>query len=91
MEDKVLDLIEKMYMEMQEIKDGLSHASQSISKTNQSMVRLEDKMDTNFKALFDGYAQTYEKLVTLEDKVEQINNKVDRQDVRIEAIKGIAK
>jgi len=59
------------------------------AKMNQSIVRLEGKMDTNHKALYDGYKRTYEKLTILENKVNEIDSKVERQDVEIRVIKGL--
>lgn len=87
MDDKIFDLLEKMYVEIQEMKANMV-TKDDLAKTNQSIVRLEDKMDTNHKALYDGYKLTYEKLTTLEDKVDKLDKKVERQDVEIGVIKG---
>ncbi len=54
----------------------------------QVLVRLENKMDTNHKALYDGYQLTYEKLNILEGKFNELNDKVDKQDVEIRVIRG---
>ena len=67
-----------MYGEMQE----------GFKEVKQDIVRLENKMDTNHKALYDRYKLTYEKLITLEKKVDEIENKVEKQDVEIRVIKG---
>ena len=37
--------------------------------------------------LLDGYKQTYEKLNNIEEKVDEIDLKVERQDVEIKVIK----
>ena len=58
MDDKIFDLLEKMYVEIQEMKANMV-TKDDLAKTNQSIVRLEDKMDTNHKALYDGYKLTY--------------------------------
>lgn len=87
MDDKIFDLLEKMYVEIQEMKANMV-TKDDLAKTNQSIVRLEDKMDTNHKALYDGYRLTYEKLNTLEEKVDKLDKKVERQDVEIRVIKG---
>ncbi|MCF6462215.1 hypothetical protein C3E89_02320 [Clostridium sp. Cult1] len=78
----------KMYSEMQGMKENIA-TKDDLDKTNQSIARLEHKMDTNHKALYDGYKLTYEKLTTLEKKVDEIDNKVERQDVEIRVIKGV--
>ena len=72
--------IDNIDSEMQEVKENMA--------TKQDIVRLEDKMDTNHKALYDGYKLTYEKLTMLEEKVNEIDKKVERQDVEIRVIKG---
>lgn len=56
--------------------------------TKQDLARIENKMDDNFKALYDGYKLTYEKLTTLDVKVDNLSEKVDRHDVEIRVIKG---
>ena len=78
--EQLFEFMTKMYGEMQEIKENMA--------TKQDIVRLEDKMDTNHKALYDGYKLTYEKLTMLEEKVNEIDKKVERQDVEIRVIKG---
>jgi len=57
--------------------------------------KLENKLDNNSKALFDGYNLVYEKLQehdkrfdSLESKVDNINAKVEKQEVEIRVIKG---
>jgi len=52
------------------------------------VLRIENKLDTDSKALFDGYSQTYEKLGVIETKVDAISSKVEKQDVEIRVIKG---
>ena len=79
--------IDNMDREMQEVKENMA-TKDGLAKTNQSIVRLENKMDTNHKALYDGYKLTYEKLTILEEKVNEIDKKVERQDVEIRVIKG---
>ena len=47
MDEKVFDLLEKIYTELQEVKENAA--------TKHDVVRIENKMDTNHKALYDGY------------------------------------
>ena len=75
--EQLFEFMTKMYSEM---KENMA--------TKHDIIRLEDKMDTNHKALYDGYKQTYEKLTILENKVNEIDNKVEKQDVEIRVIKG---
>lgn len=79
--EQLFEFMTKMYSEMQEMKENMA--------TKHDIIRLEDKMDTNHEALYDGYKQTYEKLTILENKVNEIDNKVEKQDVEIRVIKGV--
>lgn len=80
MDDKIFNLLEKVYGEMQEMKENMA--------TKQDIVGLENKIDTNHKALYDGYKLVYEKLTLLDEKVEVIDNKVDRHDTEIRVIRS---
>ena len=60
-----------------------------MSKIDQRLAVIENKMDKNHKALYDGYKLTYEKVVALEGKVDVIDKKVDKHDVEIRVIKGV--
>ncbi len=51
-------------------------------------MRLEDKMDTNVKALFDGYIQNSEQISRVETKVDAFAARVERHEVVIRVIKG---
>lgn len=91
MDEKMFELFEKMYIDMQEIKsnmvtkEDLGHVEQGLKH---DIIRLENKMDDNHKALYDGYKLTYEKLEVLEDKVNEIDKNVEKQDVEIRVIRG---
>lgn len=92
MEEKVFDLLEKMYADLSGKIDGMSKEMQELKgnmAAKQDIVRLENRMDTKHKALFDVYKQTYEKLTALEIKFDEIDKKVEKQDVEIRVIKGV--
>jgi len=57
-------------------------------ETKNDIIRLENKLDSTSKALFDGYRQTVERLNALEQKVDAISAKVEKQDIEIKVIKG---
>ncbi len=73
--EQLFEFLTKMYGEMQGMKENMA-TKDDLAKTNQSIVRLEDKMDKNHKALYDGYKLTYEKLTMLEEKVDEIDKKL---------------
>lgn len=91
MDEKVFELMEKMYSEMQEMKSNMATKDDLISVERGlklDIVRLENKMDQNHKALYDRYKLTYEKLETLEEKVNEIDKKVEGHDVEIRVIRN---
>ena len=60
----------------------------NITSIKKDIIRLENKFDAHSKVLFDGYKQTYEKLVLIEKKVDGISEKVEKQEVEIKVLKS---
>lgn len=82
MEDKTFELLTKMYSDFSKRFDNVENRIRKV----ESLIENDVKKDIN--ALYDGYNQTYEKLVTVENKIDDISAKVDKQDVEIRVIKG---
>ncbi len=92
MDEKIFNLLETMYSDLTNKIDNMGKELKELrdnSATKHDLVRLENKMDHNHKALYDGYKLTYEKLEVLEEKVNEIDKKVERQDVEIRVIKSV--
>ncbi|HZX21669.1 MAG TPA: hypothetical protein VFF25_04705 [Clostridia bacterium] len=80
--EQLFEFMTKMYSEMQEMgKDMVT--KDDLAKTNQAIVKLENKIDANHKTSYDGYKLTYEKLTTLENRADEIDAKIDKHDVEI--------
>jgi DNA-binding FrmR family transcriptional regulator len=92
MEDKSFELLEKMYSEFIGFRGDMNEfRKETNSRLNQvegHITRLENKLDNNSKALFDGYQQMSEKLEIIEGKVDSLSGKVDRHDIKIQVIEG---
>ena len=92
-EDRNFKLLTKMYEEFSKKFDNIDKrfdgVDNEIKDLKNDVIRLENKLDSNSKALFDGYHQTYEKVCTVENKVDKLTLKVEKQDVEIKVIKGI--
>lgn len=92
MDDKAFELLTKMYSEFSEfrkdITDKVENNSKGIETVGNQVTRLENKLDIDVKALFDGYQQTYEKLETVESKLDTISMKLEKQDVELKVLKG---
>lgn len=100
MEEKTFELIEKMYSEMQkgfsairsEMAEGFTEVrremTEGFTEVRQSIVLLENKVDVNLKALYDGYQQNTESINRIEKKIDILDEKVDRHDLEIRVIKN---
>lgn len=97
MEDKTFVLLEKMYGEMQNLKNEMQEGfkkndkrfAELENKMDRKFVHLENKVDQNVKILHDGYKLSYEKLTSIEDNIEELSTKVDNQDVEIRVVKKV--
>ena len=49
---------------------------------------VENDIKKDLSALYDGYQRNYEKLTVLEQKVDSLSDRVDKQEVEIKVIKG---
>ena len=85
MDEKMFELMTKMYSELTEFR---AETNKKFDRIENDIIRLENKLDTNSKALFDGYNQTYEKIVSVENAVNSLSSKVEKQEVEIKVIRG---
>jgi septal ring factor EnvC (AmiA/AmiB activator) len=99
MDDKMFDLMSKIYGELTEFRKDTDKRFSSLEtdvgslKTDvrsvkNDIIRLENKLDNSTKILFDGYEQTFEKIVNIEKEVKDLSSKVEKQEVEIKVIKG---
>lgn len=92
MEDKTFELITKMYGEFtsrfNEMEIRFDKIETDIQGLKKDVLRIENEHGKKLEALFDGYQQTYEKLDVIEQKLDDLSEKVDRHDIRIQVIEG---
>jgi predicted nuclease with TOPRIM domain len=92
MEDKVFELMSKMYGEFtdfrKEITDKVDNNSKELKKLGNQVTRLEVELKNDIKTLYEGYTSLHEKLNVIENKVDHLTLRVDKQDVEIRVIKG---
>lgn len=85
MEDKTFELVEKLYSEFIEFRKESKGDIQSLKN---DVLRIENKLDDNSKALFDGYKQTYEEVKEVKNTIQDMSYKMEKQEVEIKVIKG---
>lgn len=91
MEQKIFELMEKMYGEMQkgftEVNKRLGKLEEGQDKLGNQVAKIENDLKPKIEVALDGYKVVYEKLENLENKVDQLAKTVEGHDVKIEAIK----
>ena len=89
MEDKTFELLTKMYSDFSKRFDDMGNRLELLETGQKKTDTLiENGVKNDIKALYDGYNQTYDKLIEIEKKVDNISVKVEKQDVEIRVIKG---
>lgn len=101
MDEKMFNLLEKMYIEMQGVKDEVQKIKGEMQEmkdemqemkinmaTKQDIVRLENKMDENHKALYDGYKQSIEGITEIRQKLNKLTDRVDNQEIKLQVLKS---
>jgi len=84
-EDKVLDMLEKLFIELQDTKKVVEQNSKNINKIG---IILENDVSRKFDVVFEFRDITNEKLERIESKIDDLNEKVETHDIKIKVIKG---
>ncbi len=89
MEDKTFELLTKMYSEFSKRFDGVDKRLDGVDgRLAKLEMVVENDIKKDLSALYDGYQRNYEKLTVLEQKVDSLSDRVDKQEVEIKVIKG---
>jgi uncharacterized phage infection (PIP) family protein YhgE len=114
MEDKVFDLLERLYVDVQDMKTDMQSMKTGMRDmktgmqdmktdmqdmktdmqnmkdtmaTKQDLARLENKMDINHKALYDGYKQSIEGIQEIKYELNKLTDRVENQEIQLQVIK----
>ncbi len=89
MENKTFELLEKMYSDIQSRFDIMGNEIKEVRKEMQNgFVRLENKMDENHKALYDGYKQNSEAITEIREDIKELKSRVENQEIELRVIRG---
>ncbi|MDX9871812.1 MAG: hypothetical protein RBT41_05300 [Clostridia bacterium] len=97
-EDKILNLMEKMYGEMQkgftelrgditDLKSGQTKLESRMDKLDGRMIIFENDLKPKVEAALDGYKSNTDRLDRIENKVDKLTEIVIGHDVAIEVLK----
>jgi peptidoglycan hydrolase CwlO-like protein len=83
MDDKVFNLLEKMYSEFTEFKQDIT------SKVTKIEMTLETDVKPNIKMCLDELVSVKEKQTEHDSRFDSIESKIEKQDVEISVIKRV--
>lgn len=94
--DKVFDLLTKMYSELTDKIDKIDekftkrfdNVEEKLGKVENVVTVLENRFEDSRKTLFDDHTQTQDILARIEIKLEELTDKVDSHDIKIQVIEG---
>ncbi|HYE80953.1 MAG TPA: hypothetical protein VEG39_02165 [Clostridia bacterium] len=81
MDDKVFELLEKVFIELQDTK-------KEVKSANSHIVRLEDEFHYKFGILSDEVSLERKDITAIKEKLEVIEKKIDKHDIKIQVIEG---
>ena len=81
MDDKVFDLLEKVYIELQDTK-------KEVKSANNHIIRLEDEFHSKLGILSDEVSLVRKDITSMKGKLEVIEGKIDKHDIKIQVIEG---
>lgn len=87
MEDKIFELMEKMYADLKgELTDIRTILDRKADKTD--IVRIENEHGRKLDVLFDGYRQLAEGQEEIKSQLKELSARVEKQDIQITVLKG---
>ena len=91
--EKLFELMEKMYSEMKQgftkVDTRLDGMDSRLSNVEKTVTKIEVEQGKKLQALFDGYKQNTDILERLENKVDEIEQKVQTQEVEVRVLKNV--
>lgn len=92
MEDKIFDLLEKVYIDVQETKKVVEEINGRQDKMDSRLSRLEMKVEheisNKFDALFEFRDEALKRFDGIDKKLDDLSEKVDKHDISIQVIQG---
>jgi len=67
--EKLFELMEKMYVELKDIKKEVKCNTENINSVEKTVMRIENDHGKRLEAFFDGYKQNAEQLNRIEKEV----------------------
>lgn len=92
MDEKTFELMEKFYADFLETKEDIKGIKQDVGilKVGQKKleINMENEISNKVKMLFEGQKGINEHLEKIENKLDEVSEKVDKHDIKIQVIEG---
>lgn len=89
MDDKIYDLLEKVYIELQSSKKELKQDIVNIeNRLTKIEMKIEHDISNKFDSIYEAQTGTNKRLDSIENTLINLSEKVDRHDIRIEVFEG---
>ena len=85
MDDRLFELIEKMYSDL---KNEISEVKKDVTSVSNQLTVFENRLTPKVEAALDGVVSLTEKYETVDKKLDDLISKVDTQELEIKVIKG---
>jgi peptidoglycan hydrolase CwlO-like protein len=89
MDEKTFEYLEKILTEVQGVKQEIHNVKNQVTKIENQVTKIEVDHGNKLDALLDGYKQTYEKLEEHDKRFNEIEQKIESQDVEIKVLKRV--
>ena len=76
MEDKLLELMTKIYSEMQDMKSDMNNMKEKVKEIKSIQLRMENSMTENFKTLYDAREVNLDNHKRIEEKIDTIHHEL---------------
>lgn len=89
MDEKIFNLLEQMQAN---IMDKFDKVDTRFDEMGKRLTKIEATLETdikpNIKLALQGFVDTNEKLTSIDQKIDNLSDKVDRHDIKIQVIEG---
>ena len=88
MDDKAFNLLERIYLELQDTKNELLETKKEVKENGGYIIRLENDFHNKFGALSDEVKVVRDDVKYIKKRIDAIEEKVERHDIKIQVIEG---
>ena len=80
--------VSSLKQDVADIKNEQSDMNKRLTRVEETVTRIENVHGDKLAALFDGHSQNKEQLEKISHKIDDLSDKVDKHDIKIQVIEG---